>query len=152
MAEFKDNLPIDGEVYILGDPRVHIYVGFEGPRPRRCAVRLPGDPNIAWFDRSVIRPVPQADDIEKEQKLLVAMGGTIAGPIVVLGMSDAAWDHCRDGKTHTLNLNKIGIRGQIILFGGRNHEQMKGWLADHARTVTSLTPERDLGIDLPTKQ
>jgi hypothetical protein len=57
MAEFRDNLPLNGRV--LWEGRVYVYRGFEGHNKRRCALTRPDDPHIMWVDRSVITPAHQ---------------------------------------------------------------------------------------------
>lgn len=61
MTDFRDNLPLFGEVLVKGDDRVQIYLGFEGDNTRRCALAFPGEPHIGWFDRSYIVPAPAKD-------------------------------------------------------------------------------------------
>lgn len=57
MTKFKDNLPLDGEVYVKGDVRVYVYRGYEGSNTRRCALEVKGSGHCQWFDRTVITPV-----------------------------------------------------------------------------------------------
>jgi len=57
MDEFKENLPLDGEVYVKGDVRVYIYRGYIAGNPQRCALNVKGETNTQWFNRSVISPV-----------------------------------------------------------------------------------------------
>ena len=57
MAEFKDNLPLDGRVKINwkgAAPEFGTYVGFEAGNTRRCAVRPEGCANLVWIDRAIL--------------------------------------------------------------------------------------------------
>lgn len=60
--KFKDNLPLDGEVYIKGDVRVYIYRGYEAGNTRRCALNVKGETHCMWIDRTVITPVKETAD------------------------------------------------------------------------------------------
>lgn len=37
---FKDDLPLDGKVYIKGEPETYIYMGYLVGHPNKCAVCL----------------------------------------------------------------------------------------------------------------
>lgn len=55
--QFKDNLPLDGEVYVKDDVRVHIYDGYHCADVNKCAVRVKGEKSARFVDRSLITPV-----------------------------------------------------------------------------------------------
>jgi hypothetical protein len=93
-----------------------------------------------------------------EDKVAVMLGDTADGrpPIVILGMSQAAWDYCKDGKTHTFDLTGAGVPLQLMIAGGQNREQI---IEDVARGVavsggeferrTLEVESRDLGMKPP---
>jgi len=56
---FKDNLPLDGEVYVKDDVRVYIYRGYLVGDPNKCAVHVKGTPKspCQWKDRSLLTPL-----------------------------------------------------------------------------------------------
>jgi hypothetical protein len=58
--QFKDNLPLKGEVHVKNDVRVYIYEGYEAGNTRRCALRVKGEDQCSWFDRTVITPVSES--------------------------------------------------------------------------------------------
>lgn len=64
--------------------------------------------------------------MNKDEKLVFAMGkGDDGVPVVILGVSDAAWEFMKNGMTHTLDLTSLGHGFKLVVFGGRNHEQIK---------------------------
>lgn len=42
-------------------------------------------------------------------------------PLVLLGIPAGAWEHMREGKTHTFDLTKIGLPIKIMLYGAADH-------------------------------
>jgi hypothetical protein len=57
---FKDNLPLDGEVHVEGDVRIHLYRGYLAGVTDQCAVQVKGERASRWVDRSKITPLPNA--------------------------------------------------------------------------------------------
>ena len=56
-----------------------------------------------------------------EEKMVFAVGKMPDGvPVVILGISQAAWDYMKDGKTHTIDLTSLGHRLKFVLFGGKD--------------------------------
>ena len=55
----------------------------------------------------------------KTNQVVFALATTARGPVVVLGVPDAAWEYMKDGRSHTFGLRKVGFPVDIIMFGGR---------------------------------
>lgn len=62
---------------------------------------------------------------------------------VLLGLPAAAWEHMKNGNTHTFDLTKLGLPIRIIMFGGADHATLKGWIDAHNRSL-GITGEIDL--------
>lgn len=58
---FKDNLPLDGEVYVKDDVRVYLYRGYLAGDPSKCAVCVKGETSSKWVDRKLIKEVHNAN-------------------------------------------------------------------------------------------
>lgn len=114
------------------------------------------------FDRSEARDLRSALGIwlaageppaGKEDKVAVMIGDT-RPPTVILAMSQASWDYCKDGRTHTFDLTKAGLPFQIIIAGGATREGIIADIEtamDQSGGVLDRGPkaDRDLGIDTP---
>lgn len=64
-----------------------------------------------------------------EQKIVFGLSHTGIGdgvPLVMLGIPEGAWEYMKDGKTHTFDLTKAGVPVKLILFGGKDHAEVKG--------------------------
>jgi hypothetical protein len=63
-------------------------------------------------------------DRDRDEKLVFGLGtidddGT--NNFLAIGVPTKAWDYMRNGKTHTLDLRKVGVPIRLILFGCRDH-------------------------------
>src|SRR4051794_3763727 len=52
---------------------------------------------------------------------------------LLLGVPRAAWEYMKDGKTHTLDLTKIGLPIQLILYGADSHDTALRVIQEHNR-------------------
>lgn len=59
-------------------------------------------------------------DVE-QQVVFCAAKGAYDQDVVILGIPKGAWDYMKNGHTHTFDLTKVGIKLQIVLFGGADH-------------------------------
>lgn len=60
-----------------------------------------------------------------QRKEKVAFGLSIdesGVPCVLMGISSDAWEYMKDGKTHTFDLTKVGVKVRIMMFGCESHE------------------------------
>ena len=58
--------------------------------------------------------------MEADQKIAFALSPDGQGdgiPILMLGISQKAWEYMKDGKTHTFDLTSIGVPIKLVLFG-----------------------------------
>jgi len=53
------------------------------------------------------------------------------GADVILGIPLAAWEHMKDGKTHTFDLTKLGLPLRIILYGAPDQATARAWIDEH---------------------
>lgn len=58
--QFKDNLPLDGEVHIKDDVRIYLYHGYHTQDVNKCAVSVKGENSSKWVDRSLITPASES--------------------------------------------------------------------------------------------
>lgn len=76
-------------------------------------------------------------------------------PLVLLGVPAGAWDYMKDGKTHTLDLTKIGIPIMIALYGAPDHaaamKVIESALASTGQAMLDLRRE-EFGIDVPAEK
>jgi hypothetical protein len=59
-----------------------------------------------------------------EDKIVFALspaGDGDGAPMLLLGIPAGAWEHMKDGKTHTFDLTNIGIPLKLVLYGAANH-------------------------------
>lgn len=87
-----------------------------------------------------------------DNRLIIGVAGKDARGVatLVLGMPTAAWDYCKDGKTHTVDGTKFGMKLQVVLFGCRDYVSGAQILDPNAlrQGVDKLMKSRqDLGID-----
>jgi hypothetical protein len=59
---------------------------------------------------------------DQKSKIIFALSPSDVGPILTLGISEAAWDYMRDGKTHTFDLTSLGVPMKLMLFGAKTQE------------------------------
>lgn len=97
----------------------------------------------------------------EDQRVTVAIGEPMqgaAGPkTLIVGMPFGAWRYMKDGKTHHFDLSALGIPLQVMIFGGKDGDDVRRTLADANVFLASGTLDadgnlRDLGIKEPTNQ
>jgi hypothetical protein len=92
--------------------------------------------------------------MNEEQRVVFAVAAA-PKPIIVLGVSQAAWEYMEDGHTHTFDLTKVGLPVRIIMFGGPDRAACEAWIAEHNKRlgVTDVIDRRaeNLGIDTEEK-
>lgn len=69
---------------------------------------------------------------------------------LIIGVPNGAWEYMKDGKTHTLDLTKIGIPIQLLLYGADSHDTAMNYIKQHnSRQAIPYLDERqkDFGID-----
>ena len=57
------------------------------------------------------------------------------GVDVLLGVPTAAWEYMQDGKTHTFDLTKLGLSIRLIMCGGKDQAQLRGWIDEHNKRL-----------------
>jgi hypothetical protein len=70
---------------------------------------------------------------EQEKTVVFAVGDpddTVNGPMYVIGMSQAAWDYCKDGSTHMIDLRPFGMAVRISIFGGPSRDEVSKMLME----------------------
>lgn len=93
--------------------------------------------------------------LDNEAKCVFALGLAEDGrtPMVVLAVPDKAWEHMKDGKTHTFDFSAAGLPVQIMMFGCRTQEEALAVIHE-ANKMPSFKEDlkTDYGIKEPTKQ
>ena len=70
-------------------------------------------------------------------------------PLLLVGVSEAAWEYMKDGKTHHFDLTLIGLPIKLMLFGAKDRAAVIETIetANNNRGVASLhLRDRDFGI------
>jgi hypothetical protein len=49
-------------------------------------------------------------------------------PIVLLGIPAGAWEHMKDGKTHSFDLTKVGVPVKLMLYGAKDHTEAMSFI------------------------
>lgn len=60
---------------------------------------------------------------------------------VLLGVSAAAWEYMKDGKTHTFDLTKLGLPIRIIMFGGSDQTTIRAQIDAHNQRLDAERTE-----------
>lgn len=80
-----------------------------------------------------------------ENKVVFAIGyEDDKTPVIILGISEKAWDYMKDGKTHSFDLTRVGIGAKLILFGGKTLEECMKSLPIGPGTID--ISKKDMGI------
>lgn len=61
---------------------------------------------------------------------------------VILGVSAAAWEYMKDGKTHTFDLQSIGLPLRIVLFGAKDTGEAYAVIEKHNASLGLKTEDR----------
>lgn len=92
--------------------------------------------------------------MDHKAKPVFAYTETPTGPIMIVGMTTASWEYCKDGKTLTFDLDSVGIPLKLVIFGAENHEKAIEVIQTHnAFQEKSMIDVRDqdLGIKKPSE-
>jgi hypothetical protein len=84
-----------------------------------------------------------------EEKLVFGISPTDTGADLLLGIPAGAWEYMKDGKTHHLDLSRLGIPIRIILYGAATHDAAMKHVEEHNRSLgLPILDERrtDFGI------
>lgn len=89
--------------------------------------------------------------IKGEEKMVFGLGRTAEGePLLILGVSEAAWTYMKDGKTHHFDFAKAGLPLKMMVFGGATRADCVKAIEAHnerAGAATLYEPGKDYGID-----
>lgn len=92
-----------------------------------------------------------------EEKIVFALA-PIRGesvPVLLLGIPAGAWDHMKDGKTHTFDLTSIGMPVKLMLYGARDHAEAMSLIeqaAEQSGVALMNKMNTDFSIKEATKQ
>lgn len=88
--------------------------------------------------------------VKPEEKMVFAVSTDGDEPLLLLGIPAASWEYMRDGKTHHFDLTKAGIPLKLLVFGGKDHAEMRALIERHNAKqgmATLYQPGKDFGID-----
>ena len=71
--------------------------------------------------------------MSEKQCIFSIVTGEKNAPLVIIGIPAAAWEHMKDGESHTFDLTKAGVQFQIVLFGGKDRAEVSNVIEDAAR-------------------
>jgi hypothetical protein len=76
---------------------------------------------------------------------LVPTGDGDGVPWLLLGIPAAAWEHMKDGKSHTFDLTKLGLPVKILLYGAADHDAAAKIIQDVCKSggIALLDQRRD---------
>ena len=64
--------------------------------------------------------------LDRDQKIVFGIGpGEDAKPVIILGISKAAWEYARGGMTHTFDLTSVGLPIKLVVFGAETHDDAR---------------------------
>jgi excisionase family DNA binding protein len=94
---------------------------------------LPRSPSTRSEPMSIDPDKGKRDMTEQsiEQKMVFAIAPEGQGdgvPLLLLGIPAGAWDHMKEGKTHTFDLTVIGLPVKLMLFGAADHATAMGFI------------------------
>lgn len=75
------------------------------------------------------------EEVTMEQKIVFAMHAPEAEgkpSTLIVGIPAQAWEFMKAGKTHNLDLTKLGVPVQLMLFGADDHEAAMTMLKEGA--------------------
>lgn len=90
----------------------------------------------------------------KERRIVFAVSEQGQGdgvPIVVMGIPAGAWDHMRDGATHTFDLTGAGVSAKLILFGADDHASVMATMARAANESKSIVLDEHTDFSIEPK-
>lgn len=84
-------------------------------------------------------------------QMVFAVGNEPDGsPIVIFGVTEAAWNYMREGKTHNFDLTRLGLPFKVMCFGAKDYaearailSQARGEKADLTHIDFSIKPKGD---------
>src|ERR1700682_5704130 len=66
---------------------------------------------------------PQKLTVDQKIAFAISPGGQGDGvPMLIVGVPAGAWEYMKDGKTHNLDLTKIGVPVKFVFFGAESHD------------------------------
>lgn len=74
-------------------------------------------------------------------------------PVLLLGVSTAAWEYMKDGMAHTLDLTSIGLPIKLLIYGAKDHDAVMKVIEEHnaKRGIATLDERRtDFSMKSPT--
>lgn len=69
--------------------------------------------------------------IEEKMVFGISPGTGDGVPCILLGIPAGAWEHMKDGKTHSFDMTKVGIPVKILLYGADNHTAAMKMIEGH---------------------
>lgn len=74
------------------------------------------------------------------------------GADLLLGIPRGAWEYCKDGKTHTLDLSSIGIPIRLMLYGAESHDAAVRVIEEHNKKLgVAILDERRRDFSIKPK-
>lgn len=96
------------------------------------------------------------NELTVEQKVVFAAGPMPdAPPLLMFGIPEGAWEYMKNGKTHTFDLNNVGLPIQIMMYGGKDHDEVMNVIKEHNKKINQPYLDmrnKDFSIKHPPKQ
>jgi hypothetical protein len=71
---------------------------------------------------------------------------------MVIGIPGPAYERIKNGDTHTINLEKVGLPVHIVIFGAESHQDAMGLLQQHNSFVNKqFVDARGADFDIKTE-
>jgi len=84
-----------------------------------------------------------------DEKCVFCIANSAVGPVLTIGVPQAAWEYMKDGKTHNFDLTSIGFPIKLILFGAESHDAAMRTLEQAAKQQgVAILDERRRDFDI----
>ncbi len=85
--------------------------------------------------------------IQNDDRCVFALGENNDGTtVLIVGLNAHTWEYIKDGKTSTIDLTKVGVPLQLILFGAETKEDCLKLFQQHKDFNEAFQGAKDFGI------
>lgn len=89
----------------------------------------------------------QLPEQRPEEKIVWAVSPS--KDMLIIGVPEAGWAYMKDTRCHTLDLTKVGVPIRVMLFGGKDREEILRLLKPHMTPDVLDMSGLDMGFDDP---
>lgn len=87
---------------------------------------------------------------DRKKQILFMLTQTDDGlPMLVFGVTEEAWNHMRNGKTHNFDFNKAGLPIRVCMFGAKDHKEAMKFMDESAKAAgVAILDERHADFNI----